>query len=72
MKYIRKGNDFLIDVSIINKINNLNLMGGYVNDICKLKSTSKKDIEYYKKAYNICNVEVIETDDFPIYRAKKI
>ena len=71
MKYIRKGNGFLVDASIVNKIDNIKLLGGYVNDISKPKSKSKKDLEYYNKTKFICNIEVVDTDDFPIYRARK-
>lgn len=71
MKYIRKGNGFLVDASIIDKINNINLLGGYVNDISKPKSKSKKDLIFYSKTKNICNIEVVETKDFPLYRARK-
>lgn len=71
MKYIRKGNGFLVDASIVYKLDNLKLMGGYVNDISKPKSKKKKDLEYYNKTSLICNIEVVETNDFPIYRARK-
>lgn len=71
MKYIRKGNGFLVDASIIDKIDNLKLLGGYVNDISKPKSKLKKDLLFYDKTKFICNVEVVETNDFPIYRARK-
>lgn len=71
MKYIRKGNGFLVDASIVDKLDNLKLMGGYVNDISKPKSKKKNDLIYYDKTKMICNIEVVETDDFPIYRARK-
>lgn len=71
MKYIRKGNGFLVDASIVNKIDKVKLLGGYVNDISKPKSKSKKDLEHYNKTKFICNIEVVETNDFPIYRARK-
>ena len=71
MKYIRKGHDFIVDGSIGYKTDNLSLNGVYVNDIFKLKSKSRKDMKHYCKSRNICNVEVLETGDFPVYIAKK-
>lgn len=71
MKYVRKGYDFIIDGSIGYKTKNINLFGVYVNDIFKLKSKSMKDIEHYYKSRNICNIEVLNTTDFPIYIAKR-
>lgn len=71
MKYIRKGNGFLVDASIVDKLDNIYLMGGYVNDISKPKSNSKEDLNYYNKTKFICNIEVVETNDFPLYRARK-
>lgn len=71
MKYIRKGNGFLVDASIISKIDDIKLLGGYVNDISKPKSKKKKDLINYDKTKFICNIEVVETNDFPLYRARK-
>lgn len=71
MKYIRKGNGFLVDASIIHKFDDVKLLGGYVNDISKPKSKSKKDLNSYSKTKFICNIEVVETKDFPLYRARK-
>lgn len=71
MKYIRKGYDFLVDGSEAYKIKNNNLFGVYVNDIYKLKSTKYDDMVYYNRTKKICNVEVVNTLDFPIYIAKK-
>ncbi len=71
MKYVRKGHDFIVDGSVGYMTNNLNLSGVYVNDIFKLKSKSNKDIKHYCKSRNICNIEVLETGDFPIYVAKR-
>ena len=71
MKYIRKGHDFIVDGSMGYQTDNLNLNGIYVNDIFKLKSKSKKDIKHYHKSRNICNVEVMETGDFPVYVARR-
>jgi len=71
MKYIRKGYDFIVDGSIGYNTKNINLSGVYVNDILKLKSKSMKDMEHYHKSRNICNVEVLNTTDFPVYIAKR-
>jgi hypothetical protein len=71
MKYIRKGYDFIVDGSEGYKTKNLNLSGVYVNDIMKLKSKTIKDMKHYHKSRLICNVEVVDTTDFPIYRARK-
>lgn len=71
MKYVRKGYDFIVDGSIGYDTKNINLSGVYVNDIMKLKSTSMKDMEHYHKSRMICNVEVMNTSDFPVYVAKR-
>jgi len=71
MKYIRKGYDFIVDGSCAYKTRNLNLLGVYVNDILKPKSDSLKDLLNYHKSRLICNIEVKETSDFPIYIARK-
>ena len=71
MKYIRSGHDFIVDGSEGYKTKNLNLSGVYVNDIFKLKSKSLGDMKHYHKSRLICNIEVVETNDFPIYKARK-
>jgi len=71
MKYVRKGYDFIVDGSEGYKTKNLNLSGVYVNDILKLKSKSTKDMNHYHKSRLICNIEVVDTTDFPVYRARK-
>lgn len=71
MKYTRKGYDFIVDGSEAYKLKNKNLLGVYVNDITKLKSTKRSDIKHYNKSKMICNVEAIETSDFPVYRARR-
>lgn len=70
-KYTRKGYDFVVDGSVAYKLKNKNLLGVYVNDIVKMKSTKRKDIKQYNKSKMICNVEAIETSDFPVYRARR-
>jgi len=71
MKYVRKGYDFIVDGSIGYQSKNINLSGVYVNDIMKLKSKSMKDMEHYHKSRMICNVEVLNTSDFPVYITKR-
>jgi len=71
MKYTRKGYDFIVDGSCAYQTNNLNLFGVYVNDILKPKSKSINDLIHYNKSSSICNVEVKDTSDFPVYIAKK-
>lgn len=71
MKYIRKGYDFIVNGEVGYETKNLNLSGVYVNDILKLKSKSINDMKHYNKSKKICNVEVIQTTDFPVYYAKK-
>jgi len=56
-------------------INNLNLVGVYVNDISKLDCT-KDNITYdsikkYTLTKNKCNVKVVDTKDYPIYMSTK-
>ena len=71
MKFVRNGHDFIVDGSVGYKTNNLNLSGVYVNDISKLRSTKMKDMKKYFKTRTKCNIEVIRTADFPVYRASK-
>ena len=71
MKYIRRGYDFIVDGSMGYKTKNINLTGVYVNDIMKLKSKSMKDIKHYYKSRLICNVKILNTNDFPIYVAMR-
>jgi SET domain-containing protein len=71
MKFIRKGNDFLVDGSKAYLIDNLNLSGVYVNDYKKLNSIKKKDMRIYFKTRSKCNVKEEQTTDFPIYVARK-
>ena len=71
MKFTRSGYDFIVDGRVGYKTDNLNLSGVYVNDRSRLQSKSMKDMKSYYKSRKNCNVEVLNTSDFPVYIAKK-
>jgi len=70
--YIRDINDS----KVVNGIgylhnDNLNLCGVLVNDYCCISKNDKIEMLKYIQSKNNCNVEIIETNDFPIYYSKK-
>ena len=50
---------------------NLNLCGVLVNDYCSIKNNDKIEMLKYIESKKNCNVEIIETNDFPIYYSTK-
>lgn len=50
---------------------NLNLCGVLVNDYCCINNDNKIEMLKYIESKNNCNVEIIETNDFPIYYSTK-
>tara|TARA_B100001094_G_scaffold332946_1_gene407473 strand:+ start:3233 stop:3781 length:549 start_codon:yes stop_codon:yes gene_type:complete len=70
--YIRDINDTKV-VNGINYLNNenLNLCGVLVNDYFCINKDDKEEIKKYIESKKKCNVEIIETNNFPIYYAIK-
>lgn len=72
--YIRSNGNQCIDAHEIDyqKINNMNLLGVYVNDIQKPMSLDDLDLKTYLESQEKCNLEVgPETRDYPVYFAKR-
>ena len=50
---------------------NSNVLGVYVNDYDKLKNTNIQEMKRYAKTAKLCNLEIVETADFPIYFSRR-
>ena len=77
--YIKNIGPYIRDINdneVVNGIKyleneNLNLCGVLVNDYCSIKNSDKIEMLKYIESKNNCNVEIIETNDFPIYYSRK-
>lgn len=54
---------------------NTNLLGVYVNDIsninCRKQDVNEEILRKYADTHKLCNLQVVETADFPVYRTSK-
>ena len=77
--YIKNIGPYIRDINdnkVVNGVgyleyDNLNLCGVLVNDYCCINNDNKIEMLKYIESKNNCNVEIIETNDFPIYYSTK-
>lgn len=77
--YIKNIGPYIRDINnnqVVNGVkylenDNLNLCGVLVNDYSIIKNGDKIEMLIYIESKNNCNVEIIETKDFPIYYSTK-
>jgi SET domain-containing protein len=77
--YIKNIGPYIRDINdnkVVNGIKyldneNLKLCGVLVNDYCNIKNNDKNEMLKYIESKKNCNVEIIETNDFPIYYSIK-
>jgi hypothetical protein len=77
--YIKNIGPYIRDINdnkVVNGIKyldneNLKLCGVLVNDYCNIKNNDKNEMLKYIESKQNCNVEIIETNDFPIYYSIK-